>query len=114
MVISTTAMDDAVSSPSSRVPDMRLLRDRRQRLLAAAAKCGARDVRLFGSVGRGEQRPGSDIDLLIELEPGRTLLDLAAFRRKASEILGIPVDVATPDMLKERVRAEALLQATPL
>jgi predicted nucleotidyltransferase/DNA-binding XRE family transcriptional regulator len=114
VVISTTPADDTIRSPSRRTPDMRLLRNRRQRLLAAAARCGTREIRLFGSVSRGEQHPGSDIDLLVELEPGRTLLDLAAFRRQASEILGVPVDVATPDMLKQRVRAEALAQATPL
>jgi len=99
---------------SQTTPDLRLLRDHRRRLLAAAADCGARDVRLFGSVGRGEQRPDSDVDLLVELEPGRTLLDLVAFRRQASEVLGVPVDVATPDMLKVRVRAEVLTQATTL
>lgn len=113
-VISTVAMDDASDPPSKPTPDMRLLCDRRDSLLAAAAQCGARDVRLFGSVSRGEQNPDSDIDLLVELEPGRTLLDLAAFRRQAGEILGVPVDVATPDMLKERVRAEAFAQARAL
>ncbi|HEY5342801.1 MAG TPA: helix-turn-helix domain-containing protein [Solirubrobacteraceae bacterium] len=115
VVISTTPANDTIPSPGApRVPDMRLLRARRQRLLAAAARCGAREIRLFGSVSRGKQHPGSDIDLLVDLEPGRTLLDLAAFRRQASEVLGVDVDVATPDMLKEHIRAEALTQATPL
>lgn len=68
-------------------------------------------MRLFGSVSRGEHNPDSDIDLLVELEPGRTLLDLAKFRRKAGQILGVPVDVATPDMLKERFRTKVLAQA---
>jgi uncharacterized protein len=58
--------------------------------------------------------PGSDIDVLAELEPGRTLLDLAAFRREAQGILGMPIDVATPDMLKERIRAEVQAEAVPL
>jgi predicted nucleotidyltransferase len=96
------------------MPDVRLLRGHRKALLAAAARCGARDVRLFGSVSRGEQTPDSDVDLLVDLAPGRTLLDLAAFRRQAHEILGVPVDVATADMLKERVRNEALMQAKRL
>jgi predicted nucleotidyltransferase/DNA-binding XRE family transcriptional regulator len=114
-IISTIAMDDAGRSPSSKpTPNMRLLRDHRGPLLAAAAQCGASDVRLFGSVSRGEQNPDSDIDLLVDLEPGRTLLDLAAFRRQAGEILGVPVDVATPDMLKERVRNDALTHARAL
>ena len=69
---------------------------------------------MFGSLARGQELPGSDIDLLAELEPGRTLLDLAAFRREAQGILGMPVDVATPDMLKERIRAEVQAEAVPL
>ena len=71
-------------------------------------------IRVFGSLARGDALPTSDIDLLVELEPGRTLLDIAAFRREAQEILGAPVDVATPDMLKHRIRAEALREALPL
>lgn len=114
-VISSTAIDDPGSSASSRAaPDMRLLSEHRQPLLAAAARCGAREVRLFGSVSRGQQHPDSDIDLLVELEPGHTLIDLAKFRREAGEILGVSVDVATPDMLKERYRTEVLAQARPL
>lgn len=73
-----------------------------------------RQVRVFGSLARGEALPTSDIDLLVELEPTRTLLDLAAFRREAEEILGIQVDVATPDMFKERIRGEVLAEAVPL
>jgi predicted nucleotidyltransferase len=69
---------------------------------------------VFGSLARGEAAPASDIDLLVELEPDRTLLDLAAFRREAAEILGTPVDVATPDMLKERIRPEVETEAVPL
>lgn len=59
---------------------------------------------MFGSVARGESGDASDIDLLVNLSPGRTLIDLAAFRREVAEILDIPVDVATVDMLKERIR----------
>jgi uncharacterized protein len=71
-------------------------------------------MRVFGSLARDEAGPASDIDLLVELAPGRTLLDLIGFRRDVTEILGIPVDVATADMLKERIRAEALAEAVPL
>lgn len=69
---------------------------------------------MFGSLARGETTPASDVDLLVDLEQGRTLLDLAAFRRETQVILGMPVDVATPDMLKERVRSEVLAEALPL
>jgi predicted nucleotidyltransferase len=71
-------------------------------------------LRVFGSLARGEAGAGSDIDLLVDLKPGRTLLDLAGFRREAAEILDTPVDVATADMLKERIRDEVLTEALPL
>jgi predicted nucleotidyltransferase/DNA-binding XRE family transcriptional regulator len=95
-------------------PSARALRRYRRSLLDAARRHGVRRVRVFGSLARGQEVPGSDIDLLAELEPGRTLLDLAAFRREAQGILGMPVDVATPDMLKERIRAEVQDEAVPL
>ena len=71
-------------------------------------------LRVFGSVARGESQAESDVDFLVDLKPGRTLLDLAGFRREAAEILNLPVDVATPDMLKERVRDGVLSEALPL
>ncbi len=95
-------------------PRARELRRHRRSLLDAARERGVRKVRVFGSVARDEEVPNSDIDLLVDLGPDRTLLDLAAFRREAEEILGIPVDVATPDMLKQRIRAEVQAEAAPL
>jgi uncharacterized protein len=86
----------------------------RRRLLDSARAHGVRRVRVFGSIARDEAGPASDIDLLVELAPGRTLLDLLGFRDQATEVLGIPVDVATPDMLKERIRTEVLAEALPL
>jgi predicted nucleotidyltransferase len=71
-------------------------------------------LRVFGSIARGEAGPGSDIDLLVDLKPGKTLLDLSGFRREVAELLDRPVDVATPDMLKDRIRDEALEEALPL
>jgi uncharacterized protein len=56
---------------------------------------------------RGEAGPDSDIDLLIDLETGRTLLDLAALRGEATQLLGRPVDIATIDMLRDQTRREA-------
>ena len=86
----------------------RLLRRERTRLLAAAKQRGARRVRVFGSVARGDQRPDSDIDLLVEFKHGRTLLDIAGFQNDAREILGWDVDVATPQILREEFRDEVL------
>lgn len=90
------------------------LRRRRRDILHAAGKRGVTRVRVFGSVARGEAKAGSDLDLLVDLQPGRTLVDLAGFRREAGEILDLPVDVATPDMLKDRLRDEVLHEALPL
>ncbi len=100
--------------PISHGPQGRKLRRRRSRLLKAARDHGATEVRVFGSVARGEDSADSDIDLLVELAPGRTLLDLAGLREDAREILGTNVDVATLDILKPRTRREALREAIPL
>lgn len=107
------------SAPSTSVraqlgPRARKLRRHRRRLLDAARGRGVRRVRVFGSLARGEEVRTSDVDLLVDLEPDKTLLDLAAFRREAEEILGMPVDVATADMLKEHIRAEVEAEAVPL
>jgi uncharacterized protein len=95
-------------------PQANRLRRQRRRLLEAAARHGVDHLRAFGSLARGETKAESDIDFLVDLKPDRTLLDLAAFRREAAEILDLPVDVATADMLKERIRDEVLSEALPL
>ena len=99
-------------APQTRQLALALLRRQRERVLEAAASNGARNVRVFGSVARQEADDASDVDLLVDLEPGRTLVDLAAFREEVAALLGIPVDVATSDILKPSVREEALQQAT--
>jgi uncharacterized protein len=95
-------------------PGARRLRRGRRRLLDAARRRGVHRIRVFGSLVRGDAVSTSDIDLVVDLQAGRTLIDLAAFRREAADILGMPVDVATPDMLKDRIRAEVLADAVPL
>ena len=95
-------------------PRAQELRRRRRRLLDAARERGVHNVRVFGSLARGQDADTSDVDLLVDLRPGRTLLDLAAFRREAESILDSPVDVATSDMLKDRIRAEVESEAVPL
>ena len=79
-----------------------------------AAECGAGNVRVFGSVARGETDSRSDVDLLVDLEPGRSLLDLARLQRKLEELLTIPVDVVSSRGLRERVRETVLRDALPL
>lgn len=95
-------------------PQADKLRRQRRRLLDAAEKHGIGHLRAFGSLARGEATADSDVDLLVDLKSGRTLLDLAAFRREAGEILDLPVDVATADMLKDRIRDQVLSEALPL
>jgi predicted nucleotidyltransferase/DNA-binding XRE family transcriptional regulator len=91
-----------------------LLRSKRKRLLAAAQRRGVRNVRVFGSVARGDARPDSDIDLLVEFGPGRSLLDIAGFRNDARKILNRDVDVATPEILREEFRDDVLAEAVLL
>ena len=80
-------------------------------ILQTAREGGAHDVRLFGSVARGEERPDSDIDFLVTLEPGRTLLDLVRLESRLESLLGRPVDVATVAGLRGPVRSSALREA---
>ncbi len=67
----------------------------RAEIRAAAAAHGARDIRVFGSVARREERPERDVDVLVDLDPGRTRFDLAALEERLASLLGRPVQVAT-------------------
>ena len=76
-----------------------LLRRRRQEVLAAATRRGASNVRVFGSVARGEDRPDSDLDFLVDFESSRSLIDLAGLILDLQDILGVPVDVVEASAL---------------
>jgi len=91
-----------------------LLQDKREEILRIAAKHGARNVRVFGSVVRGEADETSDNDLLVELEPGRSLLDHAALLLELQEFLGRKVDVVSDRGIKPRIRDRVLREALPL
>jgi hypothetical protein len=91
-----------------------LLKVRRKEILGAAARHGARNVRIFGSVARGEERPDSDIDLLVEFELGRSVFDHAGLWLELQALLGRKVDIVTLGGLRERVRAAILSEAVPL
>ncbi|MDP1607257.1 MAG: nucleotidyltransferase family protein [Rhodocyclaceae bacterium] len=73
-----------------------------------------RNPRLFGSVARGDDREGSDIDILIEPTPETTLMDIGAMRCELRVLLGLPVDILTPGALSDKFRAQVLAQAVPL
>lgn len=91
-----------------------ILRSKRAEIFAIATKYGASNVRVFGSVARGEEHPGSDVDFLMEIEPGRSLLDQIALMQELEGLLGCKVDVAEPETLHERIRDRVLQEATPL
>lgn len=91
-----------------------LLKEKREEILRIAARHGARNVRVFGSVVRGESDDQSDIDFLVELESGRSLLDHAALLVDLEELLGRKVDVVTERGLRPRIRDRVLQEAVPL
>jgi predicted nucleotidyltransferase len=86
----------------------------RTEILAAAARHGAGNVRVFGSVARGDADTASDVDFLVDFEPGRSLLDLAGLLIDLEDLLGHPVDVVTEPGLKARIRQRVLAEAVPV
>lgn len=90
------------------------LRHRREEILRVAAEHGARNLRVFGSVARREADESSDLDLLVDLEPGRTLFDLGGLLMDLRELLGRDVNVATEAGLKAHIRDRVLGEARPL
>lgn len=83
-------------------------------ILRRAHLRGARNLRVFGSVARGEPSESSDLDLLVDWEPGRSLLDHAALVEDLQELLGIKVHIGTENSLHWYVRDRILREATPL
>lgn len=94
--------------------DVAPLHESRDRVLQAARRHGIRNVRVFGSRARNEATQESDIDLLVDLEPGRTLVDLIGFQQDSETILGTSVDAVAERFLKPVVRAHALRDARRL
>ncbi len=92
----------------------RLLRSKRTKILQIAARHGARKVRVFGSVARGTARRGSDVDFLVEMDEGRSLLDHAALILDLERLLKRPVDVASERGLRRPLRKEVLRDAIAL
>jgi len=91
-----------------------LLQEKREEILRIAAQHGAFNVRIFGSVARGEAKSDSDVDFLVELESSRSLLDHVALIQDLEDLLGVKVDVATDKGLRERFRDRILKEALPL
>jgi len=75
------------------------------------ARYPIRQIGVFGSYARGEQRPDSDLDLVVDLGPGLTLIDLARLENELGERLGLPVEIAIKDALKPRIEKRVLAEA---
>ena len=92
----------------------RSLEDKRSDILRIAASHGARDVRVFGSRSRGQARSDSDLDLLITLEEGRSLLDIVAIKQDLEDLLGHSVDVVTEAAISPYIKDGILKEAIRL
>ena len=88
-----------------------LLMAKREEILQIAARYGAHNVRVFGSVARGEAGPESDIDFLVDMEPGRSLFDLGGLLMDFKKLLGVEVDIVTEQGLRTRIREHVLREA---
>ena len=91
-----------------------MLKRKRRKILEIASKYGATSIRIFGSVARNEDDEKSDVDFLVELEPGRTLFDLGGMLMELRKLLGRDVDVVTVHGLKDRIRDRVLKEALPI
>lgn len=92
-----------------------VLHRNRQAIREATKRFNAANPRVFGSVARGEDRPGSDIDILVDALPGSTLLTLGSLQYELEKLFGdIKVDLLTPGELPEMIRSRVLLEAKPL
>ncbi len=108
-----------VPAPGNRLglPDTKLgrrLRHKRRAIAALAAARGAHNVRVFGSVARGQERATSDVDFLVDLDDDVSLVQLVGLRRELSELLGVDVDVVPATALKSRIRDNVMAEAIAL
>ncbi len=89
----------------------RLIEDHREEIKRLATLRGAKRIRIFGSRARGDARPDSDVDVLVDLEKGRSALALGGLLMDLQELLGKKVDVVTPEALHPRIRDNVISQA---
>jgi len=98
--------------------DMRPLRElvesRRDEIKAIVERHSGQSVAIFGSVARGDERPGSDIDFLVELAPGTRPFEILSVGAELEEALDVKVDVGTPDSLRAGLRDEVFAEAVTL
>ena len=92
----------------------RKLRTHREAVLRLARQHGAQNVRIFGSAARGDDTIDSDLDVLVDMEKGRSLVDHVALKQELEDLLGQEVDVVTEASLHPRIRDRVLREAVPL
>ena len=90
------------------------LQEKREAILATATKYGAYNIRIFGSVARGEANSESDVDFLVDMEAERSLFDLGGLLMELQDLLNCPVDVVTEKGLRQRIRDRVLSEAIHL
>jgi prevent-host-death family protein len=105
---------DASRGITSGPAAMEWLKAKREEILRIADQYGARNVRVFGSAARGQATSMSDVDILVDLEPGRSLLDLGGLLDELQKLLGCSVDVVTPNTLRDSIRQRVLQEAVSL
>lgn len=102
-------MADVVTQPLRELVDAH-----RKEIKAIVARHHGRSVAIFGSVARGDEKPGSDIDFLVELTPGTRPIEILSMGVELEEALGVSVDVGTPESLRHEIRTRVLAEAIPL
>ena len=90
------------------------LQKHRVEIRSVVERHNARNARVFGSVLHGEDQEGSDLDILIDPTPDTTLFDIGAIRHELLQLLGVPVDVLTPNALPDSFRAKVINEARPV
>jgi predicted nucleotidyltransferase len=90
------------------------LSQKREAILEIARRHGAHDLRVFGSVARGDNTESSDVDILVRFEPDRSLFDHGGLIADLEELLGVSVDVVSEGGMRDRFRAGVMSEAVPL
>lgn len=109
------AVNQALRVTGKRNMDMLYaIRQRRQEILRIAGQYGASEVRIFGSAAKGRSGIGSDVDVLVKLEPGRSLLDIIALKQDLEDLLGRKVDLVTEASISPYIREQVLREAVSL
>jgi predicted nucleotidyltransferase len=90
------------------------LQENRAAIRSVVERHRARNARVFGSVLHGDDHEGSDLDILIDPTPDTTMFDIGAIRHELLQLLGVPVDVLTPNALPDSFRAQVIAEARPV